>query len=102
MFVVRSLPQVNDQLWVWSWVIRTKTKPISISFSKCKYLKLKKINMGKFTFWRHTKHFQSTLSQRNNRFHSDWLKSVSDFDKPCLYHPVIHPPHDYVLSSQIV
>ena len=26
----------------------------------------------------------------------------SDFDKPCLYYPLIHPPRDYVLSNQIV
>ena len=48
--------------------------------------------------------------------HSDWLKSAlriaqnswdthadcSDFDKTCLYYPLIHPPHDYVSSCQIV
>ena len=37
--------------------------------------------MGKFTFWGHTKHFQSTctlyMSQARDANYSDWMKSVS-------------------------
>ena len=53
--------------------------------------------MGKFTFWGHTKHFVTLIGSNPRRvLHKTVGEQLahsccSDLDKPCLYHPLIHP-----------